>query len=111
MSYNLYETPDDWAPDSSVINSTQGIQWLAWRIGIDPKRSKSLWLIAPVVDVPDDDLADLLPDGYTTFVFRADTTTYGHNRSILTKDSIAELEAEFTIQLAEAQAAVAAGHR
>lgn len=111
MSYSLYETPSTWIPDSTVINSAQGIQWLAWRIGIDDKRSKSLWLIEPVVDAPDDDLADLLPVGYTTFVFTSDTTTYGHNRSILTKDSIATLEEEFATTVADTKQAIIDGYR
>lgn len=111
MSYTLYETSLTWAPDSTYINSRQGIKYLAWRIGIDDKRSKSLWLIEPVVESPSPALSTLLPVGYITFIFTSDTTTYGHNRSILTKDSIASLEEEFTAQVAETTQAVTDGYR
>lgn len=89
-----YEIPLSWEPDPDLINSTVGINYLAWRIGTDSKRQMGLWWISAVTDdpVPLEDLIDLR---YATLEFLADVPTYGYMRTIMPNILIVDLQAAF----------------
>lgn len=107
----IYDVPDTWVPDETYINSAQGIEYLAWQIGTDKIRGRRLWMIAPVVDTPAVDIVDLLPVDYTSYTLEEDVIRYGHLRSVLTRQSIEELEIEFLAEIDSVIAAIAAGTR
>lgn len=107
----VYETDQSWIPDVTYINSPQGIEYLAWNIGLDARRVKSLWLIEPVRDPTTQDLVDLLPVGYTSYTFTDDVIKYGHLRSTLTQYSVIELQELFLTDVEETTAQVEAGFR
>jgi hypothetical protein len=112
MASTIYEVDIEWIPDDTYINSVVGPEYIAWRIGTDPVRNKGLWLIAPVVETPTQDLvADLLPAEYTEYTLEADAPNYGHIRRILPQKSIAVLEQEFLDQVATVTQAIIDGYR
>lgn len=111
MALTAYEIPLGWVPDSTYINSPQGIQYLAWQIGVDTTNQRGFWLIEPVVDTPSVDLVDLLPVDYTFTDLLEDTPNYGYDRTAQAKKNIADLRDLFLAEIQKVKDAIGAGYR
>jgi hypothetical protein len=130
MATTVYIANIDWKPDETVVNSAQGIQYVAWRIGEDKKLGQATWLIAQV-RFPDpgpvpppgggESLAPIIGDGgdspippeddSTIIILQDDVPTLGQVRTVQNKTSIADVQSDFEAEVARVLAAIDAGTR
>ena len=95
MSYIAYEFTLTQALDAGVVNSVSDMTHLAWQIGRDERRQKSLWLIEPLFPEVEGDSTSVLPAEYVPILLLDDVTRYGYNRSIFPNLSISDLLIRF----------------